>query len=54
MQRSSDTEAVEMTDFLLYDRPKKQGQTAEQMLAMVELMTEAFGGTKVVNSVDTR
>jgi hypothetical protein len=49
LQRSPDSQAVEMKDFLLYDRPEKQGQTAEQMLAMVELMTEAFGGTKVVN-----
>ena len=54
LQRSPDSQAVEMKDFLLYDRPEKQSQTPEQMLAMVELMTEAFGGTKVVNSGDAR
>jgi hypothetical protein len=43
-----------MSGFLLYDRPVKHEQTAEQMLATVELLTEAFGGTKVVNSGDAR
>lgn len=38
-----------MTDFLLYDQPVKHEQTPEQMLATVELLTEAFGGKRVVN-----
>ena len=55
MQRSPESQAAEMRDFLLYDRPVKHDtQTPEQMLAMVELMTAAFGGTKVVNSGDAR
>lgn len=49
LQRTPDSQAVEMTDFLLYERPEKQGQTAEQMLAVVDLLTDAFGGKRVVN-----
>lgn len=29
--------------------PAQERQTAEQMLAIVDLMTDAFGGTRVVN-----
>lgn len=49
MQRSPESNAVEMSDFLLYDRPEKQEQTAEQMLAMVEMLVDGFNGTRVVN-----
>lgn len=49
MQRSSDSNPVELADFLLYDRPEKQGQTAEQMLAMVDMLVDGFHGTRVVN-----
>jgi len=38
-----------MKDFLLYDRPEKKEQSPEQMLALAELLTDAFGGKRVVN-----
>ena len=38
-----------MTDFLLYDQPEKHQQTPEQLLAIVDLLTDAFGGKMVVN-----
>ena len=49
MQRSSNSNPVELADFLLYDRPVKHEQTAEQMLAMVDLLVDGFNGKRVVN-----
>jgi hypothetical protein len=49
LQRSSGSDPIEMTDFLIYDRPAKKGQTAEQMLAIAEMLTDAYGGKRVVN-----
>jgi len=49
MFRSADTDPVELGDFLIYDRPMKKGQTAEQMLAIAGLLTDAYGGKRVLN-----
>lgn len=49
MFRSSGGDPVEMADFLIYDRPAGRGQTAEQMLAIAEMLTDAYGGKRVVN-----
>jgi hypothetical protein len=49
MFRSSGSDPVGMTDFLIYDRPAKKGQTAEEMLAIVGLLTDAYGGKRVLN-----
>lgn len=49
MFRSADSEPVELSDFLIYDRPMKKGQTAEEMLMIAELLTDAYGGKRVVN-----
>jgi hypothetical protein len=53
MQRSSDSNPIELADFLIYDRPYdrpvRKGQTAEQMLAIAELLTDAYGGKRVLN-----
>jgi hypothetical protein len=38
-----------MSDFLLYDRPVKREQTAEEMLAIAGLLTDAYGGKRVLN-----
>jgi hypothetical protein len=49
MFRSSESAPVELSDFLLYERPMRKGQTAEEMLAIVGLLTDAYGGKRVLN-----